>query len=856
MLSNIPLDNIYETKEEEITGSLKKVLYSSNSSTLFLFQITGSSAADIGSSKVSEIKLFDYDNLLEYARPHDSVKIVIEKLESDKSNEYVNPFIKGITRLKSYKLVDLIEFHRPFSSEQIYGAISNLKGIGKKNLTLVTERVNLSELGRFIDDKEWERVEDLLIGSKIGLDNAGKILNMSKKMSKEKNNFLYLSVTNFLQKYNKCQMDTTKWKKCRKMIAKILTQGCTQNYLIKQFTESPYELIINETIKPSLVKFLILEMIAQYGPYGLEGHYSLQNRSRQLAGLATALNELVKETGDCYISEERHLSAGKKLLGTVEPRYLKLIPNATRYQIGAGDNRNTIVFPNSLDCCEKAITSYISNYSFKSRYPIKQEDILKIDPDLDPQQLLVVEQALEKGLGIITGPPGVGKTRVISAIYRCLASIGENLVISAPTGLACKNIAKGILSTRKSKGQDQEYHNGEINLDAPVSVFTVAKLLFGGQAAVEEDDASLNDNNSESDHNSENDNTAQRRTPDNESDDECLIKQLVQKTGGLIIDEVSMLDLPQFYRLIKILPENNYRLLLVGDPNQLPSIGPGKVLKDLIAGSATAEQGLFPVWKLETNYRQQAASQIISNALRIVKGQYNLEKAQDFKIGLTDSDQSTLQLSLGLLERIRINSKLNTEQLLDNLVILSPYSNKQFLATRNINKNYKAYFNPNPVVTWGMFSIGDRVMQTKNDYVHSIVNGDIGYIREMKFRNGNDKILDHLIVEYTGFSSSGETEGKVVKYTAQSAREQLTLAYAISIHKSQGNGYKYVLVLIPQHYNAQFFNRNMLYTAVTRAKECVYLMGGNYDRAIQTVARERYTRLASRIRNAGIAKYQ
>lgn len=817
---------------EPISVIIQKIIFNSPSMSVFLVR-----DCRCHSSQMIEMKIIDYHSLLEYVKPFDSLRVTVEPTE-DVSPP--NHWIKGAKNIQTFKLLDLIEFHRPFSSEQLYNVLGSVKGFGKRTLETLTGELDLVKLGTLVANGNWSEVENRLLNSRLGLEQSGKVMQCFKKMAGDVKHFTYLYVTNFLKRYQKCHLDDAKWQQCRKLMAKLLQNGISGPELVTGLSTYPYQYLLEGWTSATLTKFQIFDAIAKHGPYGVEEprQFQMLDEHRQGAGLLTSLMERVYETGDCFVTEEVLEQTGRRVLGELDRTRLSKIPRATRYQLGS----RRIIFPDNLDSCERAIVNYFANYNFSRPYQITRESILEIDPGLDEQQCKTVLDILQSGLGVITGPPGVGKTRVISAIHNWLSVQGESLILSAPTGMACKNISKTV--------------------ETPV--MTVAKLLYRGREK-ESDDSECDSNDDCLSHSGDSDSAigglrgptptvgltvgssdASYQVSGGDKIGSCILADLVNKTGGLIVDEVSMLDLSQFYYMIKELPEQNFRLILVGDPDQLPSIGPGKVLKDMIEGN------YLPVYRLETNYRQKKALEmgqivdidaskmpkILENAKKIIGGVTELEPGIDFKIGRTHSDEQTLEIAVQLLERI------GAKDFMDDLIILSPYSNKQFLATRNINKSFKSYFNPNPEVSWGPFSVNDRVMQMTNDYAKGIVNGDIGVIRQIKLKGNNDRQLDSLLVEYP----SGNESVKQIKYSAHTSREQLTLAYAVSIHKSQGNGYKYVLVLIPQYYNSQFFNRNMLYTAVTRAKECVYLLGGNYDRAIETAHRDRATRLAFRMR--------
>jgi ATP-dependent exoDNAse (exonuclease V) alpha subunit len=566
--------------------------------------------------------------------------------------------------------------------------------------------------------------------------------------------------------------------------------------------------------------------------------FDLKNQSRQYAGIWTALMTTLKSNGNCYLDRSTLLKRSEKILDQVVPNIDRHYQSLTHYQV-TGTNRVpvSIVYPKIYDTSEKFIANWMANYKYLS----KNEDYRQIaeiihqkfhktvqstdsvsnhhqqilasqltSTILDQTQTKAVNGLIEHGLGIITGPPGVGKTRVIGALAEILTMLRQQLIFAAPTGMACKNLAK--------------------NLPPGSLVFTIAKLLFS--------------NNNEP----------------------CLLDILTRNTNGLVIDETSMVDMNDFYQILKRLPTKNYRLVLVGDPNQLPSLGPGKILNDLITS------GHFPVYQLEVNYRQKESNgQILSNAMKILAGIPKLEDGIDFQQIWTPGDEETIASCLEVLD------KLKTEHRLDDLIILSPFSQAGVLASKLINPRFKKFFNPNPPTTHSSYSVGDKVMQLKNNLKKGLVNGDIGVITEINLKTPHQ--IDHISVEFENIytnpikTPSHQTDfdeyqlsssqvlpinrailvdshlpTRIVKYTPCEIREELTLAYVISIHKSQGNGYRTVILLTPRYYNPNFLNRNMLYTAITRAKEMVYIIGGDLTNCIKTKQHVRNSRLSVRLK--------
>lgn len=792
-----------------VSGTIIKWLYQSSSLQTFLIKLTSG----------IEYKILDFDLLLEGARSGDFCKFTAIKCNDDEHIKYsAQNFKKDVNN--TWKIVDLEEFIRPFDSSQIYDLIINTKNIGPKTVNQITNNIDLTDLSKLIQDKNWEEINTKLLSTKLKLDHCIALLKNFQLFAKESNCFSHLVVTNFLIKYKKCQLDDKKWNKCRKMVSKlIVTNGMKQEDLLNYFKTDPYMLILNDLVKADNKHFEILDHIAQYG-YNSE-NWNLELKSRQLSGIWTTMMSNLFDNQDCYLPLDTLLFNSKRLLHSLVAGIEQKLNKIIIYQLKVNGKTQKIAFPDFIDKREKFIVGQMGNFKFNREIDCSPEKLLEIDNELDEYQIEIIQKIILDGRGIIMGPPGVGKTRIIRAITSILSNNNEKIILSAPTGLACKNIAKNIIEH--------------------VDVYTVAKLIYtGNPLSIFDDDYNDDGDNGIVDEDSiiddviVKDDNVLESTAESDIKEKytCLLEKLLKDHNGIIIDEASMLDINQFYYLFNYLPLHNFRFILVGDPNQLPSIGPGQVFFDLI------KSGLMPCYKLSVNYRQKQGSKIISNAIKIMNGDCDLETGNDFKTAQTSSDQETINLINGLLEHIK---KKDGE--LEETIILTPYSKQNYLASINMNKLIKNFFNPKPIKSWGTFSVGDRVMQTKNVSKKQIVNGDIGYIIDIKTKNGTN-ILQYLIVEY----AINDQQKIKIKYNLNEAREQLTLAYAISIHKSQGNGYKTVIIVVPQIYNNNFFNRNMIYTAITRAKKHLYVIGGNIGSSIQTPLKPRKTRLCARLK--------
>jgi exodeoxyribonuclease V alpha subunit len=440
------------------------------------------------------------------------------------------------------------------------------------------------------------------------------------------------------------------------------------------------------------------------------------------------------------------------------------------------------------------------------RYEINPENVKRrvaaiedhFEIQLEEQQRTAVAEAAGNGLLIITGGPGTGKTTTINTIIKFFESEGMDILLAAPTGRAAKRMTETTGYEARTIHRLQE----------------LSKLR---------DDQ-------------ENKFSFER----NESNP--------LETDVLIIDEMSMVDIGLMHALLKAISVGT-RLILVGDVNQLPSVGPGNVLKDVIDSHS------FNVVKLSKIFRQAADSDIIVNAHKINDGeQIRLDnKSRDFFF-LKREDA-------GIIAAVMVNLIKNK---LPNYVKATPFDiqvltpmRKGELGVERLNKILQQALNPpskdkrEKEYHDTIYREGDKVMQVKNNYqltweIRSrygiaissgtgVFNGDAGEIKEINL------FSEHLLIEFD--------DNRLVEYSF-SQLDELELAYAVTIHKSQGSEYPAVILPILDGPRL-LFNRNLLYTAVTRAKSCVTIVGS--DSMLQFMIdnkseQSRYTGLCGRIK--------
>ncbi len=295
----------------------------------------------------------------------------------------------------------------------------------------------------------------------------------------------------------------------------------------------------------------------------------------------------------------------------------------------------------------------------------------------------------------------------------------------------------------------------------------------------------------------------------------------------LVVDETSMLDVPLMNSLLKSLPAYA-ALILVGDIDQLPSVGPGSVLESII------DSKVFPVARLTEVFRQAAQSQIILNAHRINQGLMPLfpskEETTDFYFIESETPEDCQNKILELVKN-RIPKAFKVDPLTE-IQVLCPM-NRGGVGARSLNIELQKILSPltpNRVERFGSsYSVGDKVMQITNNYDKDVYNGDIGYITEVQQEE------QELLINF---------EGKLITYDFGEL-DEVVLAYAISIHKSQGSEYPVIIIpLMMQHY--PMLKRNLLYTGITRGKNLVILVGQKKSLAMSVKdknTKKRYTKL-------------
>ena len=521
------------------------------------------------------------------------------------------------------------------------------------------------------------------------------------------------------------------------------------------------------------------------------------------SGLFYILQQAVAE-GHIYLPEELLLRRAKVLLGIEIEDIEKYIMDLCmeRKTVMKEKDGKVIVYPVHYYYMELNTAKMLNDLDIDCQMP---EDMMekrlraveeKEKIELDPLQHKAVIESIKHGLLILTGGPGTGKTTTINTMIQFFESEGLSILLAAPTGRAAKRMTEAT-------GYEAQ---------------TIHRLL------------EVNGN------------------PEEESTGGFLRnRENPLEADVIIIDEMSMVDLNLMHALLSAVVQGT-RLILVGDVDQLPSVGPGSVLKDIISSER------FHVVTLTKVFRQAGESDIIMNAHKINAGEpveLN-KKSRDFFFVKCDEADTIIGGIIALIQR-KLPQYVQAHP--NEIQVMTP-TRKGLLGVERMNVILQKYLNPadekktEREINGRLFREGDKVMQIKNNYQleweictrfgltvdkgMGVFNGDMGVISEI------NEYKETVEVEYD--------EGRKVKYGFDMV-DELELAYAITVHKSQGSEYPAVILpLLPGP--KLLYNRNLLYTAVTRAKKCLTIIGS--DTTFQEMIRnkseqERYTSLAERI---------
>ena len=478
--------------------------------------------------------------------------------------------------------------------------------------------------------------------------------------------------------------------------------------------------------------------------------YEMNDERRLRSGLIYTLNQLADE-GHCYAEEEQLIATAKQLLEADEECIRTAMTHAIETEDLMLDGTAIYLPPFYYAECGTAnrlntlVHTTEAGSIFTARF-----DLAKLQRETgieyDEVQVEAIRQAIASKVMVLTGGPGTGKTTTTKAIIAALQSAGMRILLAAPTGRAAKRMSEATGMEAKTIHRLLEYNP--------------------------QDGYKRNDENP-------------------------------LEGDALIVDECSMIDIILMNNLTKALP-TTMRLVLVGDIDQLPSVGAGNVLRDII------DSGVIPVVRLTRIFRQAQSSRIVMSAHAINRGCFpDISNGQhtDFFFMKQEEPEKVAETIVSLV-RDRLPKAYRQPNA--NIQVLTPMQ-RGVVGAANLNVALQQALNHNTaaLVRGGYtFKEGDRVMQLRNNYDKDVYNGDLGYVRSVDMEERT------LTVDF---------DGQMVEYEA-SELDELTLAYATTIHKSQGSEYPIVVMpVLMTHY--VMLQRNLIYTGITRAKKICVLVG-------------------------------
>ena len=478
--------------------------------------------------------------------------------------------------------------------------------------------------------------------------------------------------------------------------------------------------------------------------------YEMNDERRLRSGLIYTLNQLADE-GHCYAEEQQLIATARQLLEANEECIRTAMTHAIETEDLMLDGTGIYLPPFYYAECGTAnrLSTLVHTKEVGSIFTARF-DLAKLQRETgieyDEVQVEAIRQAIASKVMVLTGGPGTGKTTTTKAIIAALQSAGMRILLAAPTGRAAKRMSEATGMEAKTIHRLLEYNP--------------------------QDGYKRNDENP-------------------------------LEGDALIVDECSMIDIILMNNLTKALP-TTMRLVLVGDIDQLPSVGAGNVLRDII------DSGVIPVVRLTRIFRQAQSSRIVMSAHAINRGCFpDISNGQhtDFFFMKQEEPEKVVETIVSL---VRDRLPKAYRQPTANIQVLTPMQ-RGVVGAANLNMALQQALNYNTaaLVRGGYtYKEGDRVMQLRNNYDKDVYNGDLGYVRSVDMEERT------LTVDF---------DGQLVEYEV-SELDELTLAYATTIHKSQGSEYPIVVMpVLMTHY--VMLQRNLIYTGITRAKKICVLVG-------------------------------
>ncbi len=504
--------------------------------------------------------------------------------------------------------------------------------------------------------------------------------------------------------------------------------------------------------------------------------YEKNDPRRCRSGILYALNELAEE-GHVYAEPEQLVEAATKLLEAEETPVRQVLASMMEAKDVIADNDVVYLPPfyHAENGSAKRLQSLLADTSLfnadiaaepEAEYGVKSGGIV-----YDEVQQAAIQKALDSKVMVLTGGPGTGKTTTTQGIIAAFKARNMSILLAAPTGRAAKRMTEATGMEAKTIHRLLEYN--------PMDGY--------------------------------------KRNDENPLEGDALI-----------VDECSMIDILLFYNLMKAIP-SNMRLILVGDIDQLPSVGAGNVLRDII------DSQQIPVVRLTRIFRQAQSSRIVMNAHAINAGKFpNIKNGLDtdfFFINQEDADEM-VKLIIGLV-RDRLSKKYGYPP--KEIQVLTPMQ-RGTVGAGNLNIELQNALNPTgPSLARGgyTFRLGDKVMQIRNNYDKNVFNGDIGYITAV---DTNERTLTVTF------------DSRLVEYDITEL-DEIVLAYAVTIHKSQGSEFPVVVMPVTMKHFVML-QRNLIYTGITRAKKICVLVGTTKALAYaikQNTVSKRNTKLKERL---------
>lgn len=583
-------------------------------------------------------------------------------------------------------------------------------------------------------------------------------------------------------------------KEIREVMIFLQSHGVSSGYaakIFKQYGKRSIEVVRQNPYRLAVdifgIGFLSADRIAENLGIAKDAEIRVE------AGILYVLHQL-SEDGHVYFPYEPLVEKCREILGVERETVVKSLASVAldkrivledlNTEPGAFKENHKAVYLSAFHVSETSSAERLKTLlrSPKSLRPIDSAKAVewvqkRLSITLARKQIEAVRCAAENKMMVVTGGPGTGKTTIVHAILKIFSRLGARILLAAPTGRAARRMNETTGHEAKTIHRLLEY-----------------SLQKGGFQRNEQ------------------------RTL------ECDL---------LVVDEASMIDTILIHHLLKAIPAGA-TLILVGDSNQLPSVGPGNVLGDII------RSGTLPVVELREIFRQAEESLIIVNAHRINQGLFPLTRSggcggvEDFYFIEQEDPDAVLNLILDLA-RERLPKRFGLDPVNDIQVIAPMH--KGTVGTANLNAELQRVLNPSQESAQRggrEFRLSDKVMQIKNNYEKEVFNGDIGRIRRIDPEN------QEVLISF---------DGRDVLYDYPDL-DEVVLAYAISVHKSQGSEYPAVIIpLLSQHYI--MLQRNLIYTAVTRGRRLVIVVGTKKALTIgihNVKTQERYTRLRERLK--------